>query len=130
MFLWDVPTPNERWTNWQLDHFEVFDVVIPKPGALWFDDDARAINRFSLELLLFGTGKSAHLPPPKFRDYLSKVGVQIDVMDTVSGGSMHRLRALTCQQRNACSTYNLLAEEGRRVAAALLPIQPRVWERK
>ena len=30
-------------------------------------------------------------------------------------------------QKNACSTYNLLAEEGRRVAAALLPIVPKKW---
>ncbi|KAJ1308954.1 hypothetical protein OPQ81_004637 [Rhizoctonia solani] len=97
VFLWDVPTPNDRWTNWGLEHFEVFDVVVPKP-----------------ELLLLGTGKSAMLPPPRFREYLSRTGVQIDIMDT----------------RNACSTYNLLAEEGRRVAAALLPIQPRAWERK
>ncbi|KAL5636662.1 hypothetical protein ACGC1H_000577 [Rhizoctonia solani] len=97
VFLWDVPTPNDRWTNWGLEHFEVFDVVVPKP-----------------ELLLLGTGKSAMLPPPRFREYLSRSGVQIDIMDT----------------RNACSTYNLLAEEGRRVAAALLPIQPRTWERK
>ncbi|QRV87933.1 NADH dehydrogenase [Ceratobasidium sp. AG-Ba] len=97
VFLWDVPTPNERWSNIGLEHFEVFDVVIPKP-----------------ELLLVGTGRSAALPPPKFRDYLSKIGVQTDIMDT----------------RNACSTYNLLAEEGRRVAAALLPILPTQWERK
>ncbi|KAF8605247.1 DUF498-domain-containing protein [Ceratobasidium sp. AG-I] len=97
VFLWDIPTPNERWSNVGLEHFEVFDVVIPKP-----------------ELLLLGTGKSAMLPPPKFRDYLGKIGVQVDIMDT----------------RNACSTYNLLAEEGRRVAAALLPVQPKTWEKK
>ena len=29
---------------------------------------------------------------------------------------------------NACSTYNLLAEEGRRVAAALLPHEPMQWK--
>ncbi|CUA69425.1 hypothetical protein RSOLAG22IIIB_03951 [Rhizoctonia solani] len=97
VFLWDVPTPNDRWTNWGLEHLEVFDVVVPKP-----------------ELLLLGTGKSAMLPPPRFREYLSRIGVQIDIMDT----------------RNACSTYNLLAEEGRRVAAALLPIRPHAWERR
>ena len=32
------------------------------------------------------------------------------------------------KQRNACSTYNLLAEEGRRVAAALLPPTPQAWK--
>ncbi|KAG8681372.1 hypothetical protein FRC08_015685 [Ceratobasidium sp. 394] len=116
VFLWDVPTPNERWSNVGLEHFEVFDIVIPKPGMGSADDQTHNTHTISvcLELLLVGTGRSAMLPPPQFRDHLSKIGVQIDVMDT----------------RNACSTYNLLAEEGRRVAAALLPIQPTQWERK
>jgi uncharacterized protein len=35
----------------------------------------------------------------------------------------------THSQRNACSTYNLLAEEGRRVAAALAPETPARWEK-
>ena len=33
-------------------------------------------------------------------------------------------------QWNACSTYNLLAEEGRRVAAALLPQNGELWNVK
>ncbi|KAI1796083.1 hypothetical protein LXA43DRAFT_988267 [Ganoderma leucocontextum] len=49
--------------------------------------------------------------PPALRQYLNKIGVQVDIMNT----------------RNACSTYNLLAEEGRRVAAALLPLTPQRW---
>ncbi|KAH9899539.1 DUF498-domain-containing protein [Cubamyces lactineus] len=64
------------------------------------------------EILLLGTGERVDMLPPVLRQYLIKAGVQIDVMNT----------------RNACSTYNLLAEEGRRVAAALLPITPRRWE--
>ncbi|QRW02110.1 aspartyl protease [Ceratobasidium sp. AG-Ba] len=90
VFLWDVPTPNERWSNIGLEHFEVFDVVIPKP-----------------ELLLIGTGRSAALPPAKFRDYLMRQACS-DVIQSVT----------------PARTYNLLAEEGRRVAAALLPILP------
>ncbi|KAF9000208.1 NADH dehydrogenase 1 alpha subcomplex assembly factor 3 [Cyathus striatus] len=65
------------------------------------------------EILLLGTGKTTSPPPPSLRAYLNKLGIQLDVMDT----------------RNACSTYNLLAEEGRRVAAALLPYKPYKWEK-
>ncbi|KAH9855034.1 DUF498-domain-containing protein [Lenzites betulinus] len=64
------------------------------------------------EILLIGTGQRVEMLPPALRQYLIKAGVQVDVMNT----------------RNACSTYNLLAEEGRRVAAALLPITARKWE--
>ncbi|KZT60757.1 hypothetical protein CALCODRAFT_428868 [Calocera cornea HHB12733] len=62
------------------------------------------------EILLFGTGKAIILPPPSVRTHLSNLGIQLDFMDT----------------RNACSTYNLLLEEGRRVAAALLPLEKHV----
>ncbi|KAI0797054.1 NADH dehydrogenase 1 alpha subcomplex assembly factor 3 [Abortiporus biennis] len=88
-YLWDVPTT--FWDDWRTEHFELFDVVVPKP-----------------EILLFGTGRKVVLPPPALRHYLTSIAIQIDVMDTW----------------NACSTYNLLAEEGRRVAAALLPLEP------
>ncbi|KAG1782986.1 NADH dehydrogenase 1 alpha subcomplex assembly factor 3 [Suillus placidus] len=64
------------------------------------------------EILVFGTGRRMELPPLSIRGYLKEMGIQLDIMDT----------------RNACSTYNLLAEEGRRVAAALLPYTPRPWQ--
>ncbi|KAK7470119.1 hypothetical protein VKT23_001560 [Stygiomarasmius scandens] len=94
VFLWDVPTT--LWDGWTKDHFEVFEVVVPKP-----------------EILLLGTGKVISQPPPFVREHLNQMGIQLDVMDT----------------RNACSTYNLLSEEGRRVAAALLPLHPRPWQK-
>jgi len=56
------------------------------------------------EILLLGTGKHVALLPQAFRNHLNQAGIQVDVMDTW----------------NACSTYNLLVVEGRRVAAALL----------
>jgi NADH dehydrogenase [ubiquinone] 1 alpha subcomplex assembly factor 3 len=66
------------------------------------------------------------LPPPAIREYLREIGVHVDVMDTV--GFISQLycnvtHACTLQ-KNACSTFNLLSEEGRRVAAALLPLRP------
>ncbi|TBU33024.1 hypothetical protein BD311DRAFT_785142 [Dichomitus squalens] len=63
------------------------------------------------EILLVGTGERVEMMPPALRQYLNKAGIQVDIMNT----------------RNACSTYNLLAEEGRRVAAALLPLTPQNW---
>ncbi|KZT36691.1 DUF498-domain-containing protein, partial [Sistotremastrum suecicum HHB10207 ss-3] len=86
VFLWKVP--DTLWTGWTKEHFQIFDVTIPKP-----------------EILILGTGKSVVLPPPSIRTHLSSIGIGLEVLDTW----------------NACSTYNLLSEEGRRVAAALLP---------
>jgi len=65
------------------------------------------------EILLLGTGERISMPPPFIRTYLNTLGIQLDIMDT----------------RNACSTYNLLAEEGRRVAAALLPYHSQAWSK-
>ncbi|KAF5336652.1 hypothetical protein D9758_016745 [Tetrapyrgos nigripes] len=55
------------------------------------------------QILLLGAGKLISQPPPFIREHLNQMGIQLDVMD----------------RRNACSTYNLRLEEGRRVAAAL-----------
>ncbi|KIY73916.1 DUF498-domain-containing protein [Cylindrobasidium torrendii FP15055 ss-10] len=63
------------------------------------------------EILLLGTGTSLSQPPPDIRKYINGLGIQVDAMDT----------------RNACSYYNLLAEEGRHVAAALIPLSPKPW---
>jgi len=97
VFLWNVPPVTggaSNWDAWNIDHFKVFEVVVPKP-----------------EILILGTGEKAIIPPPKVRQYLSSIGIQLDIMNTW----------------NACSTYNLLVEEGRRVAAALIPPSHRQW---
>ncbi|KAG1806502.1 NADH dehydrogenase 1 alpha subcomplex assembly factor 3 [Suillus plorans] len=86
------------------------------PSRLWEGWDREHLSVFETavpkpEILVFGTGRRMELPPPSIRGYLKEMGIQLDIMDT----------------RNACSTYNLLAEEGRRVAAALLPYTPHPW---
>ncbi|KAH9844340.1 DUF498-domain-containing protein [Rhodofomes roseus] len=81
------------------------------PQKQWEGWDKKHFEIFDVavpkpELLLFGTGRKVAFVPPMLRQHLSSMGIQIDVMDTW----------------NACSTYNMLAEEGRHVAAALLPL--------
>ncbi|KAF8076805.1 NADH dehydrogenase 1 alpha subcomplex assembly factor 3 [Lyophyllum atratum] len=88
------------------------------PSTLWVGWEKEHFEIFETvvpkpEILLFGTGKTISQIPPQLRTYLNQLGIQVDVMDT----------------RNACSTYNLLAEEGRRVAAALLPLSPHPWKK-
>ncbi|KAL7008620.1 hypothetical protein EMMF5_001882 [Cystobasidiomycetes sp. EMM_F5] len=60
------------------------------------------------DIVIFGTGRTVFPAPPWLRQYLNSLGIQLDVMDS----------------RNACSTFNLLTEEGRRVAAAVLTLAP------
>ena len=58
------------------------------------------------EIVLLGTGARQHFPHPRLTYPLLSQGVGIEVMDTAA----------------ACRTYNFIMVEGRRVAAALLPI--------
>lgn len=56
------------------------------------------------EILLLGTGASLRFPAREIRQVLARVNIGVEVMDTFA----------------ACRTYNILAGEGRRVAAALI----------
>ena len=57
------------------------------------------------EIVLLGTGARQRFPHPRISAALSAARIGLDVMDTPA----------------ACRTYNILAAEGRRVLAALLP---------
>ncbi|SPO19910.1 uncharacterized protein UTRI_00308_B [Ustilago trichophora] len=59
------------------------------------------------EIVLFGTGKRVLPPPGPVREYLNGLGIQLDVQST----------------HDAASTYNMLTEEGRKVAAILIPAE-------
>ena len=59
-----------------------------------------------IDVVLLGTGKVMQFFSPKLRQELSAQDLVVDVMDTGA----------------ACRTYNVLMAEGRRVAAALLPV--------
>lgn len=58
------------------------------------------------ELVLFGTGTRQRFPHPRLTAPLARRQIGIEVMDTGA----------------ACRTYNILAGEGRRALAALLPM--------
>ena len=57
------------------------------------------------DLLIVGTGRTVATLNEETLNYLKELGVSVDASDTV----------------NATSTFNVLVEEGRSVAAALLP---------
>jgi uncharacterized protein len=59
-----------------------------------------------IDVVLFGTGNKQEFFPPKMRDALKQKGLVVEAME--SGA--------------ACRTYNVLMGEGRRIAAALLPL--------
>ena len=60
----------------------------------------------TVEFVLLGAGPVAAPPPKGLRQALQAEGLGLEVMDTAS----------------ACRLYNVLAQEGRRVAAALIAI--------
>ncbi|MGB8841839.1 MAG: Mth938-like domain-containing protein [Aliidongia sp.] len=65
-----------------------------------------AAEHGGIEILLLGCGRRMQMVPRALREALRAVGIVIDAMDTGA----------------ACRTYNVLAAEERRVAAALLPM--------
>jgi uncharacterized protein len=58
----------------------------------------------SPEIILLGTGAKHRFPGHTLLIQLAKMGIGVEIMDTQA----------------CCRTYNILVEEGRRVAAALL----------
>ncbi|MGE0426197.1 MAG: Mth938-like domain-containing protein [Reyranellaceae bacterium] len=59
-----------------------------------------------IDVLVIGCGARAAFVPPAMREAFKRRGVALEVADTSA----------------ACRTYNILLSEGRRVAAALLPV--------
>lgn len=60
----------------------------------------------AVEFVLLGAGPTTAPPPKAIRLTLQEAGLGLEVMDTAS----------------ACRVYNVLAQDGRRVAAALIAI--------
>jgi NADH dehydrogenase [ubiquinone] 1 alpha subcomplex assembly factor 3 len=74
-------------------------VVFDSPFSVFF------FSKQSLELLIVGCGRYNHPLNPQVRQFVKSIGMKLETVDS----------------RNAASTYNILNEEGRIVAAALLP---------
>ena len=66
--------------------------------------DMQTLLELGTEIVLLGTGKRLRFPPGALLRPFAPAGIGLEVMD---------LQA-------ACRTYNILAAEGRKVAAALL----------
>jgi uncharacterized protein len=91
-------------------------LVTPAATSAWTVTRAEDLTPASLatlregptpvELLVLGCGSRAVFLPPALRAELKAAGLSVEVLDTGS----------------ACRTYNVLAAEGRRVAAALIPL--------
>jgi len=62
------------------------------------------LTQLGVELLIFGSGLRLQFPPPECLQSLMLEGLGLETMDTQA----------------ACRTYNILAAEGRHVAAALI----------
>jgi uncharacterized protein len=76
-------------------------------AALTPDDFADVLaNREAVEFVLLGTGLVPGLPSREIRDLLKAAGVGLEFMATEA----------------AARTYNVVASEGRRVAAALIAV--------
>ncbi|XP_068635319.1 uncharacterized protein [Aristolochia californica] len=57
------------------------------------------------EILILGCGRQIEIVDPELRHFIRSTGMKLEVLDS----------------RNAASTFNILNEEGRVVAAAVLP---------
>lgn len=60
-----------------------------------------------IDVLLVGTGREIAQVPAGFRAGLEAAGIGVEIMNSPA----------------ACRTYNVLLGEGRRIAAALLPVE-------
>ena len=83
----------------------VIDTWSPLPVSELSEKDFRSLLEFSPELVIVGTGTNNEFPPRELMFAFARLGVGLEVMDTAA----------------AARTFNVLAGEGRRVAAVLYP---------
>ena len=88
-----IVLPNRIVENWNVQSLETL-----------AQSDLDALAALEPEIVLLGSGDAVHFPNARLLARLAAAGIGTEVMDT----------------RAACRTYNILAEEGRNVAAALV----------
>lgn len=84
-------------------------LITPWDAGPWggLDDTAAPLALTGkIDVLFLGMGKDIAHPPAAFRKALEEAGIGVEVMNSPA----------------ACRTYNILLSEGRRIAAALLPV--------
>lgn len=87
-------------------------IITPLTLELWDVDSVaalaehhfQAITQLNVEVVLMGTGQTIAFPPPQVYRSIVDRGIGVEIMDTPA----------------ACRTYNVLAGDGRKVAAALI----------
>ncbi|KAI8854637.1 NADH dehydrogenase 1 alpha subcomplex assembly factor 3 [Chytridium lagenaria] len=89
------------------------EAVVDDPSSVFHNWSRKELNIFELvqpkpEILVIGTGAQMHALPQLLRTYILSLGIQLEVLPS----------------RQAGSTYNVLLQEGRTVAAAMLPVVP------
>lgn len=92
----------ERTHAWPILAHETIDI----DALAWAVAAGMAAEAMPVELLLLGCGARLLPPPIALRRRLKEIGVALEPMDTGA----------------ACRTYNVLAAEERRVAAALIAV--------
>lgn len=75
----------------------------PKPIAELSDSDFESVLETAPEIILLGTGPSSVFPPRELMFAFARRGIGLECMDTAA----------------AARTFNVLANEGRQVAAVL-----------
>ena len=88
-----VVTPEQIVTGWARGGFAGFTA-----------EDFEGLAPLAPEVVLLGTGATIRFPHPRLTRALTDAGIGVEVMDTPA----------------ACRTFNILAAEGRRVAAAIV----------
>ena len=95
---------NRCWTGTiALTPQEIIEDWIPVPVRELLESHFATLLADSPELVIVGTGKTAEFPPRELTFAFARRGVGLEVMDTAA----------------AARTFNVLAGEGRRVAAVL-----------
>lgn len=82
----------------------------PTGTATWqgVDDDTPLLALVAhIDVLFVGTGSEIAALPTALRSRLEQAGIGVEVMNSPA----------------ACRTYNVLLSEGRRIAAALIPVK-------
>lgn len=90
-------TPERLVTDWP-----------PQSFADLLDRHFEQIRALGPEVVVLGTGARIQFPHPALSRALIQANIGLEVMDTGA----------------ACRTYNILMQDGRRVVAALLMIEP------